>query len=79
MAKLICQAKVDGVHSGPNANKAEFAMGFQLKNTDPCRNAKAQNSIKSNHLCRDPEIIKTNAICGLISESIFKFPLQKNE
>ena len=64
MAKLICQAKVDGVHSGPNANRAEFAMGFQLKNTDPCRNAKAQNSIKSNHLCIDPEIIKTNAICG---------------
>ena len=58
----MCQAKVEGLHSGPNANRAEFAMGFQLKNTEPCRNAKAQNSTKSNHLCIDPEIIKTNVI-----------------
>ena len=62
MAKLICQAKVDGVHSGPNANRAEFAIGFQLKNTELCRKAKAQNSIKSNHLCIDPER-KKNEVC----------------
>ena len=55
MAKLICQAKVDEVQCGPNANKAELAMGFQLKKIEPCRKANAQNSNKRSHLFLDPE------------------------
>ena len=55
VAKLICQAKVEGVQSGPKANKAELAIGFQLKNIELCKNAKPQNSIKSIHLWLDPK------------------------
>jgi hypothetical protein len=53
VARLICQAKTDGVHSGPNANKAELAIGFHAKNIELCRKAKVQNMKSRSHLCQD--------------------------
>lgn len=56
VAKLICHAKVEGVQLGPNANKAELAIGFQLRKTELCKKANPQNSIKSSHLFLDPRM-----------------------
>ena len=48
VAKFICQAKVESVHW--KAKSAEFAIGFQLRKIELCKNAKAQNSSNKIHL-----------------------------
>ena len=52
VAKLICQAKVDGVHCGPNAFKAELAIGFQARKMELCKKANIQNSLKRIHFLK---------------------------
>ena len=54
VAKLICQAKVDGVHCGAKAFKAELAIGFQARKMELCKKASKQNSPSNIHFL-DPE------------------------
>ena len=43
VARFICQAKVEGDHSGPNTARAEFAIGFHSTKTEFWEKAKQQN------------------------------------
>ena len=49
VAKLICQAKVEGVHCGAKAFKAELAIGFQARKMELCKKASKQNSPSNIH------------------------------
>ena len=62
VAKLICQARVDGVHCGPNAFKAELAIGFQARKMELCKNANIQNSLNRIHFFKPEKYNEKNLV-----------------